>query len=159
MPLTLRKRYKMILCGAALLSSCSFPSMPAERFLFPNNSGETAQSSVQALETKTLQVKWERTGGFAGMRIVETVDSDSLSQEEARRLRELVEAAGFFKLPKEIVDPAGGADRFLYTLTVEMEGRRHTVRTGEAAAPPGLRSLIRWLTVVARKGRQKGGSP
>lgn len=106
-----------------------------------------------------MRVDWARTGGFAGMRLAATIDSDSLSEREAIRLRELVEAAGFFELPEEMVGPGGGADRFLYALTVEMEGRRHTVHTSEAAAPPGLRSLIRWLTIAARKGRHKGGQP
>ncbi len=106
-----------------------------------------------------MQVQWERTGGFAGMRMAATIDSESLSEEEARQLRDLIERAGFFELPEEIGGPAEGADRFLYTFTVEMEGRRHTVRTSEAAAPPGLRSLIRWLTNAARKGRRSGGAP
>ncbi len=148
----------MMLCGAALVSSCAFPSMLGERSLTANNPGGAAQRPVQTVESKSLQVQWERTGGFAGMRTAATIDSESLSQEEARRLRELVEAAGFFELPEEIADPAegGGADRFLYMLTVEMEGRRHTVRTSETAAPPRLRSLIRWLTTAARKARQSG---
>lgn len=157
MPLALRRRYTVILCAAALLAWCASPSMPGERVLFPNNPGGTAQGPVQTLERKTLQVKWERTGGFAGMRMAATIDSESLSEEEARRLSELVDAADFFELPEEIGTLAGGADRFLYTLTVEMEGRRHTVHTGEAAAPPGLRALIRWLSIAARKGRQGGG--
>ncbi len=109
---------------------------------------------MQTFERKTLKVQWERTGGFAGMRMAGSIDSGSLSGEEARRLHQWVEAAGFFELPEELTGPAGGADRFLYTLTVEMDGRRHTVRTGEAAAPAALRSLIRWLTNAARARRR-----
>ncbi|MFQ5916035.1 MAG: protealysin inhibitor emfourin [Nitrospinota bacterium] len=148
----------MALCGAALACSSAFLPMQGDRLLISHPDGKW-QRRVQALEGKTLRVQWERTGGFAGMRMAATIDSEALSQEEARRLRELVEAAGFFELPEEIAGPAEGADRFLYTLTVEMEGRRHTVRTSEAAAPPGLRSLIRWLTNAARKGRRSGGAP
>lgn len=106
-----------------------------------------------------MQVQWERTGGFAGMRMTATVDSESLSEEEARELRALVGQARFFELPEEIGGPAEGADRFIYILTVEMEGRRHSVRTSEATAPPELRSLIRWLTNAARKGRRSGRAP
>jgi len=139
-------------------SLCAFAPMQDERFLVPDDPWGIMRRPVQTIERKTLRVDWERTGGFAGMRMAATMDSESLSEGEADRLRELVEAAGFFELPEEMVGP-GGADRFLYTLTVEMEGRRHTVHTSEAAAPPGLRSLIRWLTIAARKGRQKGGQP
>ncbi len=106
-----------------------------------------------------MRIQWERTGGFAGMHMAATIDSESLSREDARQLRELIEAAGFFELPEEMAGPAGlgGADRFLYTLTVEMEGRRHTIHTSEAAAPPEVRSLILWLTRAARQAKRSGG--
>ena len=102
-----------------------------------------------------MKVQWERTGGFSGMRMAGSIDSRSLSDADARRLHELVEAAGFFELPEELSGPAGGADRFLYTLTVEIDGRRHTVSTGEAAAPAALKSLIGWLTKAARAKRRR----
>lgn len=114
---------------------------------------------MQTLEGKTLRIEWERTGGFAGIRMAAAIDSESLSLEEAGRLRELVEAAGFFDLPDKIGDrDAGGADRFLYTVAAETEGLRHTVHTTEAAAPPALRALIQWLTNMARKAGRSGGS-
>lgn len=115
---------------------------------------------MQTLEGKALRVQWERTGGFAGMRMATTMDTRSLPDEKADELRALVEAAGFFELPETIDGPdTGGADRFRYTISVETDGQRHTVHTGEAAAPPALRSLIQWLTNDARKGRQRGGLP
>jgi len=104
-----------------------------------------------------LQVHFERTGGFAGMRLAATIDAASLSPEEARQLRELVDAAGFFELPAEIGGATRGADRFLYTLTVEVEGQQHTVRTSDAAAPAALRSLIDWLTNSVRQARRSSG--
>ena len=114
---------------------------------------------AQYLERKILKVQWERTGGFAGMRTGSTVDLDSLSQADARQLRELVEASEFFNLPEEITGPEGGADRFSFILTVETEKGLHTVHTGEEAAPPALRSLIQWLQKAARKGQRAGGAP
>ena len=153
-PLSLRGRRNAILCGAALILSAVVPPTQGARFLVSDRSRGTAQGYVRTLERKTLKIQWERTGGFAGMRMEGSIDSESLSDEEARRLHELVEAAGFFALPEEFAGPAGGADRFLYTLTVEMDGRRHTVRTGEAAAPAALISLIGWLTNAARARRR-----
>ena len=152
--LSLRGWHNTMLCGAVLVLSAAVPPAQGARFLVSDRSRGTAQGDVQTLERKTLKVQWERTGGFAGMRMAGSIDSGSLSDEEARRLRELVEAAGFFELPEELAGPGGGADRFLYTLTVEMDGRRHTVRTAEAAAPAALRSLIRWLTNAARARRR-----
>ena len=151
----------MILCGLALVSSWAVPSVAAEPLLIHENLCGETQRATKTVERKDLRIQWERTGGFAGMHMTTTLDSDSLSREHARELRELIEAAGFFELPEEMAGPAGlgGADQFLYTLTVEMEGRRHTVHTSEAAAPPEVRSLILLLTRAARKAKRSAGPP
>ena len=104
-----------------------------------------------------MQVRFERTGGFAGMRMAATISSETLTPEEAQRLRELVDSSGFFELPAEITSPPGGNDRFLYTVTVDVAGRSHTVRTGEAGIPSGLRPLIDLLTKAARGTQRSGG--
>jgi len=104
-----------------------------------------------------MRIHFERTGGFAGMRMTATVNTESLSSEEARDLQEMVEAAGFFDLPAVITTPTPGADRFYYKLTVEAEGRQHTVEMGEAAVPEALRPLLQRLTAVARSARHSDG--
>ncbi len=101
-----------------------------------------------------MRIHFERTGGFAGMRMTATVDTESLPAEEGGELQELVEAAGFFDLPAVITIGAPGADRFRYKLTVEAEGQRHTVEVGEAAAPEALRPLLQRLTAVTRSTRR-----
>ena len=106
-----------------------------------------------------MQVQFERTGGVAGIRTGATINVESLSPEDAQHLYELIDVASFFELPAEIIGPSQGADSFLYTLTVEMEGRRHTVRTSEASVPSVLRPLIAWLTNGARRARRVGGTP
>lgn len=85
------------------------------------------------------------------MRMALTLNSESLSQDEARQLRQLVDDAGFFELPEEITSSIQGADRFLYRVTVEMEGQQHTVQTSDAATPATLQTMINWLTKAARK--------
>ena len=98
----------------------------------------------------TMRIQFERSGGFAGIRLTTSVDSAALPDDDARRLREMVDGAGFFELPPVIGKPA--PDRFQYRLTVEDGKRRHTVEVNEAAVPPSLRPLIDWLTSAARKG-------
>ena len=100
-----------------------------------------------------MRIHFERTGGFAGMRVTATIDTESLSPEEASELQEMVDTAKLFDLPEVIEAPNGGADRFQYNLTVEDAGRSHTVRVGEAAAPDELRPLLRRLTTLARSSR------
>ena len=152
-------QYKMMLAGVALVSLWALTHLQGSGFPSSNHINKGAQEHAENAGRGTMQVQFERTGGFAGMRLSAMINSESLSQEEARRLRELVDAAGFFELPREIIGPEQGTDRFLYTLTVEVQGRRHTVQTSEAAAPAALRSLINWLTKVARRQQRSTSNP
>lgn len=96
-----------------------------------------------------MRISFERSGGFAGMTLRRTVDTDELPPDEAERVRGLVEGADFFALPA--AGAAGrGADRFQYVVEVEHAGRRHAVQVGEDA-PPGLQPLLDYLTRLARK--------
>jgi hypothetical protein len=97
-----------------------------------------------------MKVYFERGGGFAGIHITTTIDSKVLSQDEEHELSELINAANFFNLPPLITTKKPGADRFQYKLTVETEGRRHTVEINEGAVTPVLRPLLEWLTVKAK---------
>jgi hypothetical protein len=97
-----------------------------------------------------MRIQFERTGGFAGMRTAATIDTNSLSPGDRQELQQLVEAAGFFKLPPEVAGRPQRADQFQYKLTVESEGQQHTVEVGEASAPESLRPLLRKLTALAR---------
>lgn len=100
-----------------------------------------------------MKVKFERTGGFAGMRMVAEFDSGSMPPEEARQLDEMVKTSDFFNLPEVFPTPEKGADYFQYALTVESKGRTHTVLVSEASVPAGLRPLIDLLRRGVRKGK------
>jgi hypothetical protein len=97
-----------------------------------------------------MKIEFERSGGFAGMRIQATVDTETLSAEAADELRAAVEAADFFNLPRKITARDEGADRFQYRLTVDAGQQKHTVETSDAGAPDALQPLLRRLTVLAR---------
>jgi hypothetical protein len=97
-------------------------------------------------ESQKMRILFERTGGFAGISRVKTVDTEeNISTEEAKQLPQLVEAANFFNLPTNIAAPTNVRDRFQYKLTVEDKGRKHSVTVSEAALPGTLRPLIEWL--------------
>ena len=97
-----------------------------------------------------MHIHFERTGGFAGLRLIATVHTESLSPEEARELHEMVDAAGFFDLPAALTTARPGADRFQYRLTVESGARQHTIETNDGSAPQALQPLLRRLTAIAR---------
>ncbi len=92
----------------------------------------------------------ERTGGFAGMRKEVTLDTETLPSEEARKLQEMVDTAGFFNLPEKFPAPKRGADYFLYRLTVDSGGNKHTVEVSDPAVPATLRPLIQSLMKYGR---------
>lgn len=102
-----------------------------------------------------MRIVFERSGGFAGMRISATIDTQALSPEQASELRSLIEAAHFFDLPKTIRSSTPGGDQFQYQVTIEGEGKRHTIEVNDASAPASLQPLLRQLTRLARS---TGGS-
>ncbi len=97
-----------------------------------------------------MQVSFERSGGFAGIPMSFSVDAATLSSEESTRLRQLVDTANFFQLPKTISAPAQ-PDRFQYAITVQEGSRKHTVTVGEAGVPDTLKPLLNWLMEAARR--------
>ena len=96
-----------------------------------------------------MRINFERSGGFAGMVISKVVDSTSLSPDKANQMRQLVDAADLFRLPSTITSRTTQPDRFQYRLTVEDNGKQHTVEVGEQAVPGTLRPLLEWMMAAA----------
>jgi len=101
-------------------------------------------------EGQKMRIRLERTGGFAGMRREVALDTETLPSDEARKLQEMVNAAGFFNLPEKFPLPERGADYFVYRLAIEAEGKKHTVEISEPAATPELRSLFQTLMKLGK---------
>lgn len=101
-----------------------------------------------------MRIYFERSGGFAGMRVSTTIDTESLGSEETHELQQLTDAAKFFALPAMITTTSpAGVDQFQYKVTIETEDRQHTVETGDASAPDTLLPLLQKLTRLARAKR------
>ena len=100
-----------------------------------------------------MRIYFERTGGFAGLKLKTSLDADSLTPQQARRLRKLLQESRFFELPLRLDAPVARPDRFQYRLTVENENCVHTVQANEDAVPPEMRPLLDWLTATARQQR------
>ena len=106
-----------------------------------------------------MRISFERSGGFAGITMKTAVDEKDLAPDEAQKLRQLVEEAGFFNLSKKIIPRTPQPDRFQYELRLEEKGRQHTVTMGEEAMPAKLKPLVKWLMEKSRQGRKDKGSP
>jgi hypothetical protein len=95
-------------------------------------------------------IQLQQSGGFAAVRRPPvTIDTSSLPAADADRWHRLVADAGFFDLPAS-ADPGPARDAFAYQVTVEEGGRRHSVRTTDAAVPPALRPLLDQLRQAGR---------
>jgi hypothetical protein len=96
-----------------------------------------------------VRISFSRTGGFAGIRLAAAFESGTLSPAVEQDVRQLAFHAHFFDLPGELQSRSPGADRFSYQVSIEDGEHRHAVRISEAAAPPELRALLKFLTDLA----------
>jgi len=95
-----------------------------------------------------MRIDFMRSGGFTGIPLRKTLDTDTLPAEEGQELERLVDAAEFFSLPE--TPGSGGADKRQYKITVEQNGRTHTVEADERAVPAALKPLVTKLETAAR---------
>jgi hypothetical protein len=96
------------------------------------------------------RIKFERTGGFAGMRMATDVKLDELPEEQADSIRGLLDDVNFEELPKQMTSKAAMPDQFVYTITAETDQGEHTVVTDEGSAPEKLKELLQLLNRLAR---------
>jgi len=96
-----------------------------------------------------MQVKFVRSGGLAGLRMVATVDSSDLPPDQqevvSRLLTEDLRAPGASR--------PGGADRYSYQLEIRQGGRTVKRRWDEPEVQEAVRPLIAGLTKAARPDR------
>ncbi len=103
-------------------------------------------------------IHFERSGGFAGLRLQFDLSTASLPEQVAGEIREILSACAFFDLPPQLPS-APGADRFSYHIRVEVELHRHAVVFGDSAAPPELLRLADLLYQAARQAGSRPHSP
>jgi hypothetical protein len=113
------------------------------------------RAGTTKIEGKTMRIIVERTGGFTGIPLTKTVDSATLSQQEAASLHQMMAVASFFELPATITSTPQ-PDRFQYRITVEQESKQHSVTVGEAAVPANLKPLLGWLMAQPAHDRTAG---
>ncbi len=101
------------------------------------------------------RIKYERTGGFAGMRIGADLKVGDLSDEHASQIAELLDDLDFAELPEQLKGDGAVPDEFTYTITVETAKWEHTVVTGDASAPEKMQELLRLLDRLARTRKQQ----
>ena len=80
-----------------------------------------------------------------------TIDTDKITKSQAAELEELLTHSDFFKLSNLRSNPStpkGAADYYTYNITVEDEGKKHSVKCTDLAMTKELRQLINTLSKV-----------
>jgi emfourin len=98
-----------------------------------------------------MRIRLERSGGFAGIKLSSSLDTEELAADQAGRIRKMVEGAAFFELPDTIKAVRPMPDRFVYRIRIEEGGRTKEVEVDEPSLPEQLKPLVRYLVDAAPK--------
>jgi hypothetical protein len=101
------------------------------------------------------RIRFERTGGFAGMKIAKDLKLDDLPDDQAQRLQELLDDMDFRELPEQLTGKESMPDQFTYVITVETKKWEHTVVTGDTSAPEKMQELLQLLNRLARTRKKQ----
>ena len=95
-----------------------------------------------------MNIEFVRSGGFAGIRLAGSFDTEKLPPEQAATLGKLIDGAGFFRLSDQIKPTSPVTDQFEYRITISSANQTHSVVVGESVVPSGLRPLLDFLTTL-----------
>ena len=101
------------------------------------------------------RIKFERTGGFAGIRLAADFKLSDLPDEQARTLANLLGNMAFNELPESFGNTNTIPDGFTYEITVETKQWKHTITTGEVSSPENMETLLALLSQIARELARK----
>lgn len=96
------------------------------------------------------KIKFERTGGFAGIRLHAELDMDELPKDQKREILEILDGSDFDELPEKLSSKMPIPDEFVYSITVESGEKEKRVFAGESSLPGDLKPLIEILERFAK---------
>ena len=90
-----------------------------------------------------MRIEYKCSGGFGGLRLHYRCETDALPAAEAKRILDLVDAAGVFELsPQQLTSKSRNIpDDFVCRLTLSRAGKKKTLSFSELDAPENLRRL------------------
>lgn len=100
------------------------------------------------------RIKFERTGGFAGLRLAAEFELDDLPEDQSHRLRELLDDLDFDEF-KDYRPENTAMDGFHYLITVSGEEKQYTIETNDDQSNEKLSALIALFNQVLRAQARK----
>jgi hypothetical protein len=101
------------------------------------------------------RIKFERTGGFAGIRLAAEFELDDLPEEQAHRLRELLDDLDIDEYNKKHAHEPRLLDGFSYTIQVQTKKHEYIIETGDNTTSEKMNDLLALLTQVIRSRARK----
>jgi hypothetical protein len=89
-----------------------------------------------------MRIILEKSGGMYSARASRTIiDTPNLKEEERHQLEKLIEDSNFFDIPSNLL-PTDAADFNAYRITIEDEGRKHSVTTTNFSVDQNLSFIV-----------------
>ena len=101
-----------------------------------------------------MQIEFARTGGFAGLRLTASINTQELPPDQASTVEAMIRDSGFFELPDKLLPPSPAPDRFEYRVTVSTDKESHSIVASEMLVPGRLRPLLNYLTTLAMTAKR-----
>jgi hypothetical protein len=99
-----------------------------------------------------MQIDFASSGGFANLQLEYRADTNTMPEDQAEELTNLVESSGVFDLEKQDVNSdvtVGRADVISYRLTLSDGLRQTTLWMNDLSAPASVRPLLAYLRKLA----------
>jgi hypothetical protein len=97
-----------------------------------------------------MEIHFKRSGGIMGLVIDAAINTQTLAEEDAQAVEDLVAASNFFALPEKLLPDALVPDEMYYVVGIKRAEEAHRVETSDTGATDGLRPLLRKLEMLAR---------
>lgn len=104
---------------------------------------------------KFERIKFERTGGFAGIRLAADIEAEELPEKQLNEIADLLDDADFEELPEKLAGKMPFPDGFVYSITVEVKEKVYKVLAGESALPTDVQPLLDILERIAKRQMRK----
>lgn len=104
---------------------------------------------------KIEKIKFERTGGFAGIRLAAEIEMDELPEDQRREILDLIDDMDFEELSEKSAGEISFPDGFVYAISVESDKREYRIVAGESAMPADMQPLVEILENIAKRKMRK----
>ena len=102
------------------------------------------------------QINFERTGGFAGIRLAADIELNDLPEDQKHEILELLDDIDFDELSEKTSGTTPIPDGFVYSVSVISKEHEYQVTVGESAVSIEMLKLIEILEGIAKsKSRKK----